>query len=155
LAHVAGTGPKGRIVARDVPAHAMRDERVSVTATTDTPPSGQDSAYTLIAPTALQSTIARRLTQGKQETPHFYLALDADVTRLVALRKEINQAQQAVRLTLNHFVVMAVARALLLTPTANRVWTDAGIMAFDHIDIGVAVNTDQGLMAPAVRDVGA
>jgi len=155
LAHVAGTGPKGRIVARDVPAHAMRDERACVTAAMDTPPSGQDPAYTLIAPTTLQSTIARRLTQGKQETPHFYLALDADVTRLVALRKEINQAQQAVRLTLNHFVVMAVARALLLTPTANRVWTDAGIMAFDHVDIGVAVNTDQGLMAPAVRDVGA
>ncbi|WP_202109338.1 dihydrolipoamide acetyltransferase family protein [Bordetella sp. 15P40C-2] len=145
---VRGTGPKGRIVARDVPdqeaAEPLRGADVEA-----------DDAYTLIAATNLQTTIARRLTQGKQETPHFYLALDAEVSRLVALRKEINDAQPPVRLTLNHFIVMAVARALSDMPESNRVWSDNGILAFKRIDVGVAVSTDQGLMAPAVRDVGA
>lgn len=153
LEDVTGSGPKGRIVARDIPdATVYTAPNVNTTAA---PTRHDDDAYTVIPPTTLQSTIARRLTKGKQDAPHFYLALDADVSRLIELRKEINHAQQAVRLTLNHFIVMAVARALSAMPDANRVWSDDGILAFKRIDVGVAVNTDQGLMAPAVRDVGA
>lgn len=152
LAPIQGSGPKGRIVAGDVHDHVPAPQASSPPATNNT--ATVNSGYTVIAPTTLQSTIARRLTKGKQDTPHFYLALDAEASRLVALRKEINQAQQSVRLTLNHFIVMAVVRALQLTPDANRVWSDEGIVAFNQIDVGVAVNTDQGLMAPAVRDVG-
>lgn len=152
LAPIQGSGPKGRIVARDVHDHVPAPQASPPSATNST--ATVNSGYTVIAPTTLQSTIARRLTKGKQDTPHFYLALDAEVSRLVALRKEINQAQQSVRLTLNHFIVMAVVRALQRTPDANRVWSDEGILAFNQIDVGVAVNTDQGLMAPAVRDVG-
>src|SRR3546814_36383 len=102
----------------------------------------------------MQATIARRLTASKQEIPHFYLALDIDVTRLVTLRKEVNRAQEEHRLTLNHFIVMAVARALRQMPEANRVWTNDGILSFSQIDVGVAVSTEDGLLAPAVCDVG-
>src|SRR5690606_144421 len=115
---------------------------------------GDLGEYTVLAPSSTQATIAKRLTRSKQETPHFYLALDVDVTRLVALREEIKREQPDVRLTFNHFIVAAVARALQLVPEANRVWSDAGILAFDQIDIGIAVNTEHGLLVPAVRSVG-
>lgn len=145
LTGLRGSGPKGRIVARDVP----------VQASAAAPPA--TASHQLIAPTVLQSTIARKLTQGKQETPHFYLAREAEVSRLTALRHEINgdcQDSGAPRLTLNHFIVLAVARAMRLMPSANRVWTQDGILAFGSVDVGVAVNTEQGLLAPAICNIG-
>ncbi|QII86539.1 2-oxo acid dehydrogenase subunit E2 [Bordetella hinzii] len=143
LAGVRGTGPRGRIVARDLPAASRAAA----------PEAAADDGYTRIAPTPLQATVARRLAQGKQETPHFYLAVEAEVSRLLALRRELN-AQPGTRLTINHFIVQAVARALRALPWANRVWQDGAILAFDRIDVGVAVDTPAGLLAPAVRDIG-
>lgn len=180
LETIRGSGPKGRIVARDIPESAAQDahlvkaasvstratgaqaaSRVAQTvagaengATTTQPSAGAQGAFAVVAPSATQSTIAKRLTRSKQETPHFYLALDVDVTRLTALREEIKRERPDVRLTFNHFIVAAVARALKLVPAANRVWSDAGILTFDQIDIGIAVDTEHGLLAPAVRSVG-
>nr|WP_257215236.1 dihydrolipoamide acetyltransferase family protein [Pollutimonas harenae] len=155
---LAGTGPNGRIVASDVevasaarPAaipHKLKAEAIAAA------PVKLQAGQSLIAPTGMQATIARRLKASKQEIPHFYLALDIDVTRLVTLRKEVNRAQETHRLTLNHFIVMAVAQALRQMPEANRVWTDEGILSFSQIDVGVAVGTEDGLLAPAVCDVG-
>lgn len=142
LAGLRGTGPRGRIVARDLPAAS----RAAM-------PEAAGEGYTRIAPTPLQATVARRLAQGKQETPHFYLAVEAEVSRLLALRRELN-AQPGTRLTINHFIVQAVGRALRALPWANRVWQDGAILAFDRIDVGVAVDTPAGLLAPAVRDIG-
>jgi len=149
LETLQGSGPRGRIVARDV-----ESARTSPPTRAAALPAQDDDAYTRIAPTTLQATVARRLTQGKRDTPHFYLALDADVSRLVALRQEIKAARPEYRLTYNHFVVMAVARALARMPQANRVWRDDGILAFPRIDVGIAVDTEAGLLAPAVTDVG-
>lgn len=151
LSALRGSGPKGRIVARDVEA--------AITQSTSAPSAvpatlAAQSNYDLIKPTGVQTAIARRLTQGKQDTPHFYLTLDVEVSRLTALRREINDGGDGPRLTLNHFVVLAVARALRSLPQANRVWTDDGILAFRQIDVGVAVTTERGLYAPAVCDVG-
>lgn len=144
-----GSGPKGRIVARDVEVATRQIAPASLA-----PPQAAQPAYDLVKPTGVQAAIARRLTQGKQETPHFYLTLDVEVSRLIALRREINDGGEGPRLTLNHFVVLAVARALRSLPQANRVWTDDGILAFRQIDVGVAVTTERGLYAPAVCDVG-
>lgn len=158
LGSLAGTGPHGRIVARDVEvASAAKAKPVAPTPVVKAvaaAPVQLAPGQSLTAPTAMQATIARRLTASKQEIPHFYLALDIDVTRLVTLRKEVNRAQEEHRLTLNHFIVMAVARALHQMPEANRVWTDEGILSFTQIDVGVAVSTEDGLLAPAVCDVG-
>ena len=168
LARVAGTGPNGRIVARDVQAVAHEDSaehsaRATPLAASNSstpaaisgpakPVPGAD--YDLITPTTRQATAARRLAQGKQETPHFYLALEADVGPLIALRKEINEADLGVRLTLNHFIVKAVIDSLRKHPEMNRVWSDQGIVAYRRIDVGIAVDAPGGLLAPAVTDVG-
>lgn len=164
LEDLTGSGPGGRIKAADVDAYQgghAGSAPVAVAAAGPAPRAADAPApvsllpgQTLTAPSGMQATIARRLTASKQEIPHFYLALDIDVTRLVALRKEINRAQDDYRLTLNHFIVMAVARALGRMPEANRVWTDSGILSFSQIDVGVAVSTSDGLLAPAVCDVG-
>ncbi len=168
LDRITGTGPNGRIVARDVPeaapqtvatasartahnAPALSTESQPVARAASTAP---DTHYDLIAPSARQATAARRLAQGKQETPHFYLALEADVSALISLRKEINDAALGVRLTLNHFIVKAVIDALRKHPNLNRVWSDQGIMAFRRVDVGIAIDTPGGLLAPALTDVG-
>lgn len=98
--------------------------------------------------------MARRLTAAKQQIPHFYLASEAEVSRLMQARSEINDSQPLVKLTLSHLVVAAVARAMRKMPTANQVWTDEGIQSFDQVDVGVAVNTARGLLVPVVRDIG-
>lgn len=160
LRGVAGTGPRGRIRADDVKAAArlgvppdLPAPAVPASATLDPPPAGLRSGA-LIKPTSTQATMARRLTAAKQQIPHFYLAAEAEVSRLLAARAEINASAPAVKFTLNHLVIAAVARALRDLPAANRVWTEAGIQAFDAVDVGVAVNTAQGLLVPVVRDIG-
>ncbi|HRO57600.1 MAG TPA: 2-oxo acid dehydrogenase subunit E2, partial [Burkholderiaceae bacterium] len=97
---------------------------------------------------------ARRLVAAKQQTPHFYLALEAEVSALQKLRAELNAAQSEQRFTINHFVLAAVGRALAQMPEVNRVWTDEGILSLPAADVGMAVHTERGLMAPILRDVG-
>ncbi|MCD0501895.1 2-oxo acid dehydrogenase subunit E2 [Bordetella petrii] len=104
-------------------------------------------------PTLVQS-MARRMTQAKQ-VPHFYLAAEAEVSELQDLRRRLNEQPGASRLTLNHFVIAAVARALHALPYQNRIWLDDQIVQFDAIDVGVAVSTERGLMAPVLHGLGA
>jgi pyruvate dehydrogenase E2 component (dihydrolipoamide acetyltransferase) len=144
LAAVAGTGPRGRIQARDVEG-APRQERE---------PSRIAGRVAPIRPTATQQTMARRLVAAKQQIPHFYLAIEAEVSALLALRAEFNARPGAPKLTVNHLLLAAVGRALRAMPQANRVWTDEGIVAFDRSDVGIAVDTDRGLLVPVLRDAG-
>jgi pyruvate dehydrogenase E2 component (dihydrolipoamide acetyltransferase) len=144
LAGVAGTGPRGRIQARDVEG-APREERKPVRTVGTAAP---------MRPTATQQTMARRLVEAKQQIPHFYLAIEAEVSALLALRAEFNARPGAPKLTVNHLLLAAVGRALRAMPQANRVWTDEGIVAFDRSDVGIAVDTDRGLLVPVLRDAG-
>ena len=162
LGRLRGTGPKGRIVARDVQTAVGASEgkpplEASTTVSQQRPATAATTmparSSRLIKPTTVQVTAARRLTAGKQQTPHFYLALEAQVGRLTSLRAELKEAGGGQRLTVNHFILAAVGRALREMPQANRVWTDAGIVEFAAADIGVAVNTPRGLVAPLLRDV--
>lgn len=166
LAAIAGTGPNGRIVARDIDTAAASTPQASAgqaaTAAAQASqvqqgparltPQAPQGDYDIIAPSSRQATTARRLATGKQETPHFYLSLEAEVSSLISLRKEINEAGLGVRLTLNHFIVKAVIDALRAHPELNRVWSDQGIIAYRRVDIGVAVDAPGGLLAPAVTD---
>lgn len=149
LARVSGSGPHGRIRMRDLPDMPM---------TRETPPVGSDAALTaggtLCRPSSTDQTIARRITAAKQDIPHFYLLVEAELSELLALRADLNGAQNDIRLTLNHFIVAAVGRALAETPDVNRVWTDEGILSFDASDVGMAVNTGRGLFVPVLRNVG-
>ncbi|MGH8856568.1 MAG: dihydrolipoamide acetyltransferase family protein [Polaromonas sp.] len=159
LEDVTGTGPRGRIKAADVraalpsspaaqPAGARTDvaPRVAAAAPASAP------AGTRIKPTPTQVTIARRLTQAKQQIPHFYLAAEAEVSRLTALRTELNAIPGHPKVTLTHLLVAAVGRALRDLPQFNRVWTDDGILSFATCDVGVAVNSERGLLVPVVSD---
>lgn len=164
LAGVAGTGPGGRIVARDVDG----DTCASGQAATQVDGKDQqgtelqshlqaEQSYTVLKPTAIQATTAARLTQGAQEAPHFYLFLEAEVSRLLTLRKELNTSraeQNKTPFTLNHFIVKAVAAALRRQPEANQVWSDEGIKRYSQLSVGIAVDTASGLVAPTVADVG-
>lgn len=143
---VTGSGPRGRIRARDLPDAA--------TPAVPAPAAPAPASGALRAPTATEQTIARRLVAAKQEIPHFYLSVEAEVSALQALRADLNAAQSEVRFTLNHFIVAAVGRALAQMPEVNRVWTADGILSLPAADVGMAVHTERGLMVPVLRDLG-
>ncbi|MFS8979929.1 pyruvate dehydrogenase complex dihydrolipoamide acetyltransferase [Cupriavidus necator] len=155
LAKLTGSGPNGRIVRRDVEA-AQAPAAVPALATA--PASGnpapvQDAAaegFIEIPHSNMRRTIARRLAESKATIPHFYLSADCQVDRLLALRAEIN-AGAARKISVNDFVVRAVAVALREVPEANVAWTDTALRQFRTADIAVAVSTDTGLITPIVR----
>ena len=169
LQQVTGTGPRGRIRARDVLAKAELSERADTASaaknTSNAAPSPMAvpdagspangaAAGTLRVPSNLERTVAQRLTQAKQQVPHFYLSVEAEMTALLKLRAKLNAAQDRKKLTLNHFVLAAVGQALQAMPEVNCVWTEAGILSFATSDVGMAVNTEKGLLVPVLRDVG-
>lgn len=165
LGAVTGSGPRGRIRARDVLSKvelmALSAKGLEANNTQNAPSVAPASAGTvapalgaLRAPSNLERTVAQRLTAAKQQVPHFYLSVEAEMSAVMALRRQINAAQTRQRLTLNHFVLAAVGQALEAMPEVNRVWTDEGILSLSGSDVGMAVNTDKGLLVPVLRGVG-
>lgn len=158
LRQVMGSGPRGRIRARDV----LAAQKSAPAATNVTQPASQATATasqsmahgSLRAPSNLERTIAQRLTAAKQQVPHFYLAVEAEMSAVMALRQQLNVAQTRQKITLNHFVLAAVGQALEAMPEMNQVWTEDGILSLSSSDVGMAVNTDKGLMVPVLRSVG-
>lgn len=147
LLGVTGTGPHGRIVRRDV--EAARNRAPSPTATA-TPPSCRPAARR-VPHTGMRRAIARRLTESKQNVPHFYLSVDCKMDALLALRAQANHGG-AVKLSVNDFIVRAAALALREVPEVNVSWHEDAIEYHAGADISVAVATDGGLVTPIVRD---
>lgn len=141
---VQGTGPRGRIVRRDV--EAARD-RAPVAAA----PQASRAAGRRVPHSGMRRAIARRLTESKQQVPHFYLTVDCRMDALLALRAQANQGG-AVKLSVNDFIVRAAALALREVPEVNASWHDDAIEFHAGADISVAVATDGGLVTPIVRD---
>ena len=164
LSRMCGSGPHGRIVARDL-ANAPRlapDAQPAAPAhgpTADQVKSLYDPAsYTEMPLDGMRRTIAARLLQAKQTIPHFYLTADIEIDRLKELREDANAAapkdgdgNPAFKLSLNDFLIRALALALQRVPAANAVWAGDRILRFRHSDIGVAVALDGGLMTPIIR----
>ena len=100
----------------------------------------------------MRRAIARRLTESKATTPHFYVATECVVDELLELRKRINETAP-VKISINDFVIMAVAAAFGDVPEANVTWSDQGLVAHRSVDISIAVATDGGLVTPVLRDV--
>jgi pyruvate dehydrogenase E2 component (dihydrolipoamide acetyltransferase) len=163
LTRVAGSGPHGRIVARDVEAaHAPVATMPSGAAAAQVKALYDGIPYSQAPLDAMRRTIAKRLVEAKQTIPHFYLTVDIEVGRLGAMREEANAAapededsQPAFKLSLNDFIVKAWAAALQRVPAANAVWADDRILCFTHSDIGVAVAVEGGLITPVIRNVEA
>ncbi|HEX4443725.1 MAG TPA: dihydrolipoamide acetyltransferase family protein [Galbitalea sp.] len=157
LAVLVGSGPGGRIVRADVEAAgtapslpAGSDVAASVRADVGEPGAG----YTAIPHTGMRKAIARRLTESKSTVPHFYLTTDCRVDALLELRAQANATSQT-KISVNDFVVKAVAAAFTDVPDANVTWTDTHLRRWDAVDISVAVATEGGLLTPVIRDVGA
>jgi pyruvate dehydrogenase E2 component (dihydrolipoamide acetyltransferase) len=157
LANVKGSGPHGRIHAADV--KAVRAIKAVTPSITTPAPITTDAPFERIPLDAMRRTIARRLVEAKQTIPHFYLTSDIDITRLLALREEANGAQ-AVKLSINDFIIKGLALALQRVPAANAVWAEsaeaadasgAAIIRYRHSDVGVAVAVEGGLFTPVIR----
>ncbi|AXA77058.1 pyruvate dehydrogenase complex dihydrolipoamide acetyltransferase [Achromobacter xylosoxidans] len=144
LLDVQGTGPRGRIVRRDV--EAARD-RAPVAAA----PQASRAAGRRVPHSGMRRAIARRLTESKQQVPHFYLTVDCRMDALLALRAQANQGG-AVKLSVNDFIVRAAALALREVPEVNASWHEDVIEFHAGADISVAVATDGGLVTPIVRN---
>jgi pyruvate dehydrogenase E2 component (dihydrolipoamide acetyltransferase) len=160
LAAIAGTGPNGRIVRRDLEWLAGQGRRTAGEAGQPdqaAPRLGAaaaPAADTLIPHTPIRRAIARRLTESKATTPHFYLSTECVVDELLGLRKRINQTAP-VKVSVNDFVIVAVAAAFRDVPEANVTWSDEGLVAHASVDVSIAVATDGGLVTPVLRRVEA
>ncbi|UZF93738.1 pyruvate dehydrogenase complex dihydrolipoamide acetyltransferase [Bosea sp. NBC_00550] len=181
LAAIAGSGPHGRIVEKDV--EAAKKGGGAKAASTPVPqtsaPSAQKPAaaplaagpsdeqvkklfapgsYEEIPHDGMRKTIARRLTEAKQTVPHFYVTVDCELDALLKLRAELNAAapekdgKPAYKLSVNDMVIKALALALKAVPDANVSWTDNTMLKHKHADVGVAVSIPGGLITPIIRD---
>ena len=163
VSQLRGSGPRGRIVARDI---AAAPQAASAAPAASLPGPSAAEIKALFEPGSFQEvlldgmrrTIAARLTQAAQTIPHFYLTADADIGRLIAMREEANAAapkdqdgNPAFKLSVNDFIIRALALALQTVPAANAVWAGDRILHFAHSDIGVAVALDGGLITPVIR----
>ncbi len=163
LSRTNGSGPHGQIVARDIQSAPRSSSPAGALAIG--PSAGEikalyaEGSYEEIPLDGMRRTIAARLTQAIQTIPHFYLTADIAIDRLSALRAEANASapkdkdyNSTFKLSLNDFVIRALAIALQRVPEANAVWAGDRILRFKHSDIGVAVALDGGLITPVLRD---
>ena len=171
LARINGSGPHGRVIARDVEeAKSGKGLKAPAAAPTGAPalaPSMSDKqilalfepgSYEVVPHDGMRRTIAQRLTASVQNVPHFYLTIDCDIGKLLNAREEINAAapkdkekKPLYKLSVNDFVIKAMAVALQRIPDCNVSWTESGMLKHKHSDIGVAVAMPGGLITPIIR----
>lgn len=165
LSAITGTGPRGRIVKADIeaaimsgtgkakPAGAAAPAKEAAPAKAAPPPSAN---YIEVPNTTMRKVIAQRLAQSKREAPHFYLSVDWNIDALLKVREELNarapEGDAAFKLSVNDFVVRAVALAMRAFPDVNCSWTDEAILYYQSVDVSVAVATPSGLITPVVRN---
>lgn len=165
VSRVAGTGPRGRIIKQDI-ENIIRGvfgnkQPAAATPAAKPEPSGPDAkeladmlgmAYEETKNDNVRKTIAKRLQESKQTVPHFYLTVECQIDNLLAVRKQQNDAANGeYKLSVNDFVVKAVANALRDFPKANVAWTDKATLQYKDVDVSIAVSTDSGLITPIVK----
>jgi pyruvate dehydrogenase E2 component (dihydrolipoamide acetyltransferase) len=163
LSGVKGSGPRGRVVAADIPQTGGARARLAASPSADQVKAlYRDVPFEEIPLDGMRKTIAVRLVQAKQTIPHFYLTSDVDIGRLLKLREEANASaprgkdgKPAFKLSVNDFIIKAWAVALRRMPAANAVWADDRILRFRRADIAVAVAIEGGLITPVVREADA
>jgi pyruvate dehydrogenase E2 component (dihydrolipoamide acetyltransferase) len=175
VARVQGSGPHGRVIARDIaaaregkglaPAAPAARPAAAAAAPAIQAPSDekilalfQPGSYEVVPHDNMRRIIAQRLQQAKQTIPHFYLTVDCDIGKLLAAREEINAAapkdkdgKPAYKLSVNDFVIKALALALQRVPDANVTWTESALIKHKGSDVAVAVAIPGGLITPVVR----
>jgi pyruvate dehydrogenase E2 component (dihydrolipoamide acetyltransferase) len=159
---LSGSGAHGRIVAVDVEAliteGEVREPAAATAASTSTITTLYQSVeYEEVPLDRMRATIARRLVEAKQTIPHFYLTTGVSMDALLKVRQEANagapkEGAYAYKLSVNDFVIKALALALQRVPRANAVWAIDRILRFKHSDVGIAVAIDGGLLTPVIRN---
>lgn len=162
IADLRGTGPGGRIVRRDVQqatetretSHGEPDlaRQPGITSIAPQATPAAAAAYDDIPHTRMRRAIAARLTESTRDAPHFFVRGTARVDKLLRLRERLNDSG-SVRVSVNDLVVTAAARAHVLVPAMNVIWTPDAVRSFSSVDISVAVATDRGLVTPVLRGV--
>ena len=160
LAHVRGTGPNGRIIADDVLA-ARADAAAGVVAAqtivAEHPLSKFFPDFEDVSVSAIKRVTAQRLTESKQQVPHFYLTVDIRLDNMMDIRQTLNKqlvedkTAEGAKISVNDFIIKASSKALLDVPDVNASWLGDKIRKYKKADISVAVQTDRGLMVPIVR----
>ena len=173
ISRVQGSGPHGRVIARDIAdaksgkglravstapsagiagsiAPAMSDQQIRALY--------EDGSYEVIPHDGMRRTIAQRLTAATQTIPHFFLTIDCNIGKLATAREEINASapkdkdgKLGYKLSVNDFIIKALALALQRIPNANVSWTESGMLKHKHSDVGVAVALPGGLITPIIR----
>jgi pyruvate dehydrogenase E2 component (dihydrolipoamide acetyltransferase) len=170
VGRINGSGPHGRVVKADVeaalkggapaaraPAPAARPGAAPAPVMAPSPGMAQVAAlagnapYTPIPHTNMRRTIARRLTEVQQTIPVFYLTMDCEIDALLKARADVN-AQAETKISVNDFVIKAVALALKKVPAVNASWSDEAVMRWNSVDVSVAVALEDGLITPIIRN---
>jgi pyruvate dehydrogenase E2 component (dihydrolipoamide acetyltransferase) len=154
LETVTGTGPSGRIVRRDLDRLPARQSEPEPVAAPASAPTADTRGYVDLPLTGMRKAIARRLTESKTTVPHFYVAADCRVDALLDLRRKVNEAGPT-KVSVNDFVLKAVAGAMMEVPDANSIWNGDSVRRFSTVDVAVAVAVDGGLLTPVIRGVDA
>jgi pyruvate dehydrogenase E2 component (dihydrolipoamide acetyltransferase) len=175
LSQIEGSGPQGRIVERDVRAAveagtAQADGRAETEAPAEEAPAEeapqavwqpprlpeptQAPGTEIQQPTRMQRVIGERMTQSKQQAPHFYATVEVQMDEVMALRAELNEklAEQEIKLSVNDLVMKACASALKDFPKLNSLYTNEGIELHERVDMAMAVALENGLITPVIRD---
>lgn len=177
LSGIKGSGPHGRIVERDVKAALAEGPKATPAVAPQAAPAAAPASpkpaaasdesikgmfaagsYEEVPHDGMRKTIARRLSEAKSTIPHFYLSADCELDALLTLREQINAAaakdkdgKPAYKVSVNDFVIKALAVALMRVPEANVTWTENTMLKHRHADIGVAVSIPGGLITPVIR----
>lgn len=153
LDSLKGTGPNGRIIKHDVETALSQGVSPSAaSASVATPVQANISAEDRFVPhSAMRRTIAQRLTESKQNAPHFYLTIDCEIDTLLSARKAMNAAAaDGVKISVNDMIVRAAAHALMKVPDVNGSYEAEGCRYFANADVCIAVALDGGLVTPVI-----
>ncbi|PKR81061.1 pyruvate dehydrogenase complex dihydrolipoamide acetyltransferase [Brumimicrobium salinarum] len=152
LNDVEGSGENGRIVKRDIESYKPEDRPKNSAKSKSSSNGGNvlTESYTDENISQMRKTIAKRLAESKFSAPHFYLTLEIDMDNAITARKAVN-ANDGVRISFNDMVIKACAVALKKHPNVNSAWMGDKIRRYDHVNIGVAVAVEEGLLVPVVR----
>ncbi len=149
LSRITGTGPEGRITKEDVDAFLAAARPTAAAA----PAAGPGADFTDEAPTRMRATIARRMTESKQQAPHFYITVEVAMDQALRARQQLNATVgERQRVTVNDFVIRAAALALRTFPNLNSAFVDGQVRRFGRINIAIAIALPEGLIAPVLRD---